>query len=722
MATWSKSKSLQWLKDTLKVNDDDAEGIYNALQVYGGDLAEGGEYADIHKGDSKYQKEINYISKLLQSDNTPTYSGTVYRGLYLSKSDADKLKKGGVWTEPGITSFSEKEDIAQGFAVTTDRSKVSVVFKMDNKRGVQVSQFMSESENELLHPGGAFKIKSVKQSSDRWGNKILEVVLDDNTTSSNVDQGARDTDSALSAMEKRIRSVYAEAQKDIEKKTKDFWNRHKTKDAVYRKQLQEGKITEEQYQSWMRGQVFQGKQWDAKLQQIESTLAQANKDALEIINGGRIQVFTDNSNWTAYSIEHEAGVNFGFGVYDADTVTRLLRDNPNLLPAKKLNVPKDKIWNKGNINRQISQGIIQGESLDKIAKRLRNVTDMNKSQSLTNARTMMTGAQNAGRQESYVRAQKMGIELQKEWLATLDGHTRMSHAQLDGQAVDIDKPFKVDGYTIAYPGDPHAKPFLVYNCRCTTIARLVKYPHKGKRYDNIAGKPIKDMTYQQWIKAKTTPQFTQASIGACKTVQAVADLINASGHFITASNLDGCDLNSAKAIASAYQQTIEKFPQLSGKIGGVTAKELNNRAYAQCYIHSDKRIEVNTVYYNDWDHVQEQYDYDVNVGWHPPGTTAEAIVTHEIGHAIDGILSDANQSWDFKGSKISKTFANGLRAKVAQSTGVKIKDMGSAASTYASQNAQEWFAECYAEYITSANPRRVAKRFGQLLEEELKKL
>lgn len=535
------------------------------------------------------------------------------------------------------------------------------------------------------------------------------------------DQGARNADSALSAMEKRIRSVYAEAQKDIEKKTKDFWDRHRVKDAAYRKQLAEGKITEEQYQSWMRGQVFQGKQWDAKLQQIESTLAQANKDALEIINGGRIQVFTDNSNWAAYSIEHGAGLNFGFNVYDADAVTRLLRDDPNLLPAKKLNVPKDKIWNKGNINRQISQGIIQGESLDRIAKRLRNVTDMNKSQSLTNARTMMTGAQNAGRQESYARAQKMGIELQKEWLATLDGHTRANHAALDGQAVDIDKPFKIGPFTIAYPGDPHAHPSMVYGCRCTTIARLVKYPHKGKRYDNIAGKPVKDMTYQQWIKAKTVPQFTQISIGKCKTVQEVADLINASGRFITASNLDGCDLNSAKAIASAYQQTIEKFPQLSGKIGGVTAKKINNRAYAQCYLRS-KRIEVNTDYYNDWDRVQNLYERDIEVGWHPSRTTAEAIVTHEIGHAIDGILSDAYRSWDYKNSRISKTFANGLRAKVAQSTGVKIKDMGNAVSTYASQNAQEWFAECYAEYITSANPGRVAKRFGQLLEEELKKI
>lgn len=37
-------------------------------------------------------------------------------------------------------------------------------------------------------------------------------------------------------------------------------------------------------------------------------------------------------------------------------------------------------------------------------------------------------------------------------------------------------------------------------------------------------------------------------------------------------------------------------------------------------------------------------------------------------------------------------------------------------SRYASKNNQEWFAECFAEYITSANPRVVTTEFGKELE------
>lgn len=321
------------------------------------------------------------------------------------------------------------------------------------------------------------------------------------------DYASRATDKALQALEKRIREVYAEAERDIQAKTKDFWERHKAKDAIYRQQVQDGKITMEDYQAWMRGQVFQGDQWKSKLGQMQWMLTRANRAAVDIINGGRVDVFAFNANWQAYQIEVDVNASFGFDVYDADAVTRLLRDNPNLLPPKKLNTAKDKAWNRGVINRQISQGIIQGESLDKIAQRLANVTNTNKKSMLTNARTMMTGAQNAGRQESYQRAINMGINLKREWMATLDSHTRHTHAALDGQVRDVDEPFTTGGYSIMYPGDPNAVPAMVYNCRCTLIAKLVDYPRSEnmQRRDNITGKPINRLTYQEWVNMKTSP-------------------------------------------------------------------------------------------------------------------------------------------------------------------------------------------------------------------------
>jgi hypothetical protein len=107
---------------------------------------------------------------------------------------------------------------------------------------------------------------------------------------------------------------------------------------------------------------------------------------------------------------------------------------------------------------------------------------MNKTQAIRSARTLVTGAENKGRLDSYKRAQDDGIVLQKEWLSSNDGRTR--HAHLPGSfgslIVDIDKPFSNDIGLIMYPGDPGAHPANTYNCRCS-MASVVKGFKKVKR-------------------------------------------------------------------------------------------------------------------------------------------------------------------------------------------------------------------------------------------------
>ena len=108
--------------------------------------------------------------------------------------------------------------------------------------------------------------------------------------------------------------------------------------------------------------------------------------------------------------------------------------------------------------------------MDKIASRLSKVTDMNETAAIRNARTMVTGAENKGRQDSYARATADGIILQKEWIATNDSRTRHSHAMLDGAIVDQDKKFD-NG--LMFPGDTNGRPEETWNCRCT-VAAVVK--------------------------------------------------------------------------------------------------------------------------------------------------------------------------------------------------------------------------------------------------------
>ena len=318
------------------------------------------------------------------------------------------------------------------------------------------------------------------------------------------DLGAKYTDDQIIQMEKQLKSVYNQAYKDILQKQKDFNKKYEEKEAKYKEKVAKGQMSQEEFDAWKKGQVFQGEQWQNKKKDILNIIYNSNKIATDIVNGKTQNVFTFNANYMSYELEHGAGVNFGFSLYDSATVVNLIKNDPQLLPKWKIDQPKDYTWNQKKLNRQISLGIIEGESLDKIATRFSDsLATQNFNKMRTFARTAMTGAQNSGRQTTLENAKGLGIKLKKEWMATLDNHTRINHILLDGQKVNTDDDFEVDGLKIRYPGDPQAVPAMTYNCRCTMVGDIEDYPATYDRYDNIDGKPIKNMTYAEWEAAKS---------------------------------------------------------------------------------------------------------------------------------------------------------------------------------------------------------------------------
>lgn len=275
------------------------------------------------------------------------------------------------------------------------------------------------------------------------------------------------TDLKLEEMEKRLSAIYSRAEKEIQKTAEEYFSRFAKQDEAKRKLLEQGKITEEEYTKWRKGKIMYGKRFTEMKEQCAKQILNVNKTALAYVNGELPEVYALNYNAIAGSVDGVGG--YSFTLLDADTVRNLAVTDTSLLPYKELDPAKDIPWNMKKINAETLQGILQGESMDKIAKRLRNVQEMNRTQAIRSARTIVTGAENKGRQDSYARAEADGIILQKEWLATNDGRTRHSHARLDGAVVDQDKKFD-NG--LMYPGDPSGRPEETWNCRCTLVAKV----------------------------------------------------------------------------------------------------------------------------------------------------------------------------------------------------------------------------------------------------------
>jgi 2'-5' RNA ligase len=117
---------------------------------------------------------------------------------------------------------------------------------------------------------------------------------------------------------------------------------------------------------------------------------------------------------------------------------------------------------------QMLQGFAAGEGIDPIRKRLQEVVDLSKSQATAVARTEVISASNAG---AIGRVRTMGTYAPKfkQWLATNDIRTRLTHSAADNTVVPLDAKFIVGAASLDYPGDPSGPDDEVINCRCTPI-------------------------------------------------------------------------------------------------------------------------------------------------------------------------------------------------------------------------------------------------------------
>ena len=284
------------------------------------------------------------------------------------------------------------------------------------------------------------------------------------------DKAHLQTDVKLEQMEKRLSAIYSEAQKDIQKKADEYFDKFKKADEEKRKLVKAGKMTEDEYKTWRQGKIMYGKRFTAMKEDIAKQLFNVNQTATAYINGELPEVYALNYNALAETVDGVGG--YSFTLVDRDTVKSLATTDKSLLPFRELDPAKDIPWNMKKINGQVLQGIVQGESVQKISKRIMNVQEMNRASAIRSARTIVTGAENKGRMDSYQRAQDDGIILEKEWIATSDSRTRDWHNELDGATKPIDEPFENAIGKIMFPGDPLADGANVYNCRCSLVSKV----------------------------------------------------------------------------------------------------------------------------------------------------------------------------------------------------------------------------------------------------------
>lgn len=287
------------------------------------------------------------------------------------------------------------------------------------------------------------------------------------------DRARIQTDKRLDEIELHLKRIYRQSYDEISAKWHAYMDAGQTRlDDLYTAYTMADTAHKaealQRYQQAVQNYTLRNRWYRDMVDETTLRLAHVNEIAMAYVNGQIPAIYAINYNYIDPQLKD---IGIKWMIRDEYAVRDLIMDT---LPQKTVNVAKDMIWNMRAINSSVLQGILQGESIPKISKRLLPIVGNNRKATTRTARTMVTQAENRGRQDRYKDYEDQGVEMRKVWIATPDGRTRNWHMSMDGQEREIDEMF-VDGLgnELEYPGDPSAPPNTVYNCRCTMRSHIV---------------------------------------------------------------------------------------------------------------------------------------------------------------------------------------------------------------------------------------------------------
>lgn len=169
-----------------------------------------------------------------------------------------------------------------------------------------------------------------------------------------------------------------------------------------------------------------------------------------------------------YSL-HSQGLNISVPIDQNEIALMSMRDTSD---GMKLSTKLyQNTYKMANMARdEITRGLITQASYADIARNLEKRSQQSFNKTYRIARTEGHRANQQARMQAMGAAKEKGADVVKQWDSTLDGRTRETHRQLDGQVREIDGKFKVGTHEAFYPGG-FGIPGEDIHCRCTVLER-----------------------------------------------------------------------------------------------------------------------------------------------------------------------------------------------------------------------------------------------------------
>lgn len=288
-----------------------------------------------------------------------------------------------------------------------------------------------------------------------------------------MDRGHRYTDKQIELLEQKLAKHYKNVSDKVKKKLLKYLKEHQERYEELWRQLDEGEITEAQFEYLIETdnelETLQG--------EIVNDYVEGDAKAMKLVGAVLGVIYAYNHNVQGEQMAAKVGI-------------KIPKVRKRMLPPPNPDKMKDRIWHRIKIRLVINRGVRKGRTTDEITDELNTVTNMDLNAAYRAARTACTNAENQGKLNAmFVLRDKYGVDVKKQWYATLDNRTRTQHREIHGEIRELEELFS-NG--LLYPGDPDGAPSEVWNCRCTLIDVI-------SGMDDIKDAPS-GMTKSEWVK------------------------------------------------------------------------------------------------------------------------------------------------------------------------------------------------------------------------------
>ena len=206
-------------------------------------------------------------------------------------------------------------------------------------------------------------------------------------------------------------------------------------------------------------------------------MLRANERAIDKINNMSAKLYIMNYDHMIDEIERIAGQELHIKRFGAiDKAEKLIERTRGYYDKRAYRRLVDEKRLTMDVTRRLDKSIKNGDSAAEMMKSLRHVVWQSKNSSRLTADTDGTRIINSARLKIFKEAEQIGIKMQKIWSATMDERVRDTHFHMNGETVDVDRPFSNGGM---FPADHALPPEERINCRCWILPKILDNSEKS---------------------------------------------------------------------------------------------------------------------------------------------------------------------------------------------------------------------------------------------------